>query len=71
MFLSVKKSYNEQECDVMTSKKIKVPKKKQPSSQKRYMPDETGHMVEWLGDHPVFVKRWTKDDEEEETGKDE
>ena len=55
----------------MTSKKIKVPKKKQPSSQKRYMPDETGHMVEWLGDHPVFVKRWTKADEEEETGNDE
>ena len=61
--------------------KVKVPKdlgevamgrrkKNQSSPQKTYMPDETGHMVEWLGDHPVFVKRWTKADEEEETGND-
>ena len=37
------------------SKKTKTPKKKQPSPQKTYMPDETGHMVEgaWAGDHPM------------------
>ena len=47
-------------------------KKKQPSPKKTYMPDETGHMVEWVGDHPIFVGRWTKaDDEEEETNNNE
>jgi len=52
------------------SKKTKTPKKKkQPSPQKTYMPDESGHMVEWAGDHPIFVGRWTKaDDDDDDDG---
>jgi|TARA_R100001594_G_scaffold120696_1_gene156353 hypothetical protein len=43
-------------------------KKKQSSPKKTYMPDETGHMVEWVGDHPIFVGRWTKADDDDEDG---
>ena len=58
----------------MSAKKKKVPKDLgevamgRQKKNKQYMPDETGHMVEWVGDHPIFVGRWTKADDDEEDG---
>ena len=45
-----------------------TPAKKKNKPQKTYMPDESGHMVEWVGDHPIFVGRWTKADDDDEDG---
>ena len=44
---------------------VKTTKKKK---EKTYMPDESGHMVEWVGDHPVGVPR--KKEEEDDENKD-
>ena len=62
----------------MSAKREKAPKDLgevatgRQKKKTQYMPDETGHMVEWAGDHPIFVGRWTKaDDEEEETNNNE
>ena len=58
----------------MSTKKKKVPKDLgevamgRQKKKKQYMPDETGHMVEWVGDHPIFVGRWTKADDDEDGG---
>tara|TARA_R110002020_G_scaffold56766_5_gene156784 strand:- start:231 stop:419 length:189 start_codon:yes stop_codon:yes gene_type:complete len=42
-------------------------KKKRKSSRKNvaYVPDESGHIIEWIGDHPIGVphKKEEEDDE--------
>ena len=43
----------------------KKPKKK-PRKTKAYVPDdETGHIIEWVGDHPVGVPQKKEEEEEE------
>ena len=42
--------------------------KKKKKNEKTYLPDESGHMVEWVGDHPVGIPR--KKEEEDDENKD-
>ena len=43
------------------------PKKTKKKTRKAttYMPDESGHMVEWVGDHPVGVPRKKEEEDDE------
>ena len=46
--------------------RVKTKKKRKSSSKNvTYMPDESGHMVEWIGDHPIGVPRKKEEEDDE------